>query len=141
HNETKKLFLIKNAAYFNERAFSQAILPNKDKSPRRTYLHELSKINLNLDFPNSSTSNVDVSEDNVQLSWFVVENQIKEELEEIKSSYNEFHILTYELDEAYQISKVMHYLPNPINNITYKIDVREYKVKLFRFVVKNKIKE
>ena len=77
HNETKKLFLIKNAAYFNEKTFSQAILPNKDKSPRRTYLHELSKINLNLDFPNSSTSNVDVSEDNVQLSWIVIENQIK----------------------------------------------------------------
>src|SRR5699024_12712050 len=52
----------------------------------------------------------------------LIENQIKEELEEIKSSYNEFHILTYELDEAYQISKIMHYLPNPINNIAYKIE-------------------
>ena len=41
---------------------------------------------------------------------------------QVQSSYNEFHILTYELDEAFQISKIMHYLPNPTDNIAYKIE-------------------
>lgn len=120
-DDTKKLFLIKNAAYFNEKAFSHAVLPNKNNSPRRTYLHELSKINLKLDFPNYEL-NLDSVEEDVQLSFFVVESKIKEELEQIQSSFNEFHIITYELDEAYQISKVMHYLPNPTNNIAYKVE-------------------
>lgn len=120
-NETKKLFLIKNAAYFNEKGFSQAVLPNKNQSAHRTYLHELSKINSKLEFPNNE-QNLFVSGEPVQLSLSIVENQIKEGLEQIQSSYNEFHILTYELDEAYQISKVMHYLPNPTDNIAYKIE-------------------
>lgn len=48
----KVLFLIKNAAYFNKNCFSQAVLPNKSKSSGRprTYLHELSKINQDLEF-------------------------------------------------------------------------------------------
>ncbi len=122
YGDTKKLFLIKNAAYFNENCFSQAILPNQKKSKgRRTYLHELSKINQSLEFtfdyqyqPSSQQSE--------QLSLFVTEERIKEELEQFQKNYNEFHILTYEIDDAYQISKIMHYLPNPENNIAYKIE-------------------
>ncbi len=45
-----------------------------------------------------------------------------DELENFKSSYTEFHILTYRLDEAYQISKIMHYLPNPNDNIAYEVE-------------------
>lgn len=124
--DTQKLFLIKNAAYFNENAFSKALSPNQNKSQQRTYLHELSKINQALQFP-SSESSIKVVEDNIQLSWFVAENQIKEALEQIQSSYNEFHILTYELDEAYQVSKIMHYLPNPKDNIAYQVaDLSKY---------------
>lgn len=44
------------------------------------------------------------------------------ELNEFKSEYNEFHILTYEIDHAFQISKIMHYLPNPANNIAYEVE-------------------
>lgn len=58
----------------------------------------------------------------MQLSLAIVEDQIKEGLEQIQSAYNEFHILTYELDEAYQIFRIMHYLPNPRNNIAYVVD-------------------
>jgi len=36
--------------------------------------------------------------------------------------YDEFHILTYEIDKALQISKIIHYLPNPQNNIAYEIE-------------------
>ncbi len=36
--------------------------------------------------------------------------------------YDEFHILTYALDDAYQMAKVLHYLPNPADNIAYLIE-------------------
>ncbi len=119
HGETKKLFLIKNAAYFDEKCFSQAKSPNSlANSSYRTYLHELSKINNGL-FPQSEEKLT--FEHPKQLSLFVAENQIKEELDHYQT-YDEFHILTYELDDAYQIAKIMHYLPNPEDNIAYKIE-------------------
>lgn len=129
HGETKKLFLIKNAAYFNENCFSQAVLPNnKSKDNRRTYLHELSKINQGLEFTSDTyTQNQYSSEQSEQLSLFIPEQLIKEELEQFQASYSEFHILTYKIDDAYQISEIMHFLPNPENNIAYKIeDLSEY---------------
>lgn len=63
-----------------------------------------------------------MSEQSVQLSFFVPENQINDELDQCKSFYNEFHILTYKIDEAYQISEIMHYLPNPEDNIAYLVE-------------------
>ncbi|MBE0336088.1 MULTISPECIES: spr1630 family ClpXP-sensitive toxin [Paenibacillus] len=123
HGDSKILFLIKNAAYFNENCFSQAKLPSNygRKGPRRTYLHELSKINKDLMFSPTQQSSK-TGEEPEQLSFLILESQVKDELESFKSSYNEFHILTYELDEAYQISEIMHYLPNPNNNIAYLIE-------------------
>lgn len=120
----KSLFLIKNAAYFNEKSFSHAVLPNKNsgREHRRTYLQELSKINKGLEFPSEENYPKITGEQSVQLSFFVPENQIKDELDQFQSLYNEFHILTYKIDEAYQISKIMHYLPNPANNIAYPIE-------------------
>ncbi|GAA0435790.1 hypothetical protein GCM10008983_10550 [Lentibacillus halophilus] len=122
HNDTKKLFLIKNAAYFNQNNFSHAVLPNKNKGQRRTYLHELSKINKSLNFPNTTSWYENPFERNEQLSLFIPKNQIEDELDQIKSSYNEFHILTYKIDDAYQISEIMHYLPNPEDNTAYPIE-------------------
>lgn len=119
HEETKKLFLIKNAAYFDEKCFSQAKSPNSlVDGHSRTYLHELSKINKD-SFPQSEEKLA--FEHSEQLSFFVTENQVKEELDHYQT-YDEFHILTYKLDEAYQVSKIMHYLPNPADNIAYKIE-------------------
>ena len=126
HGDSKILFLIKNAAYFNENCFSQAKLPSnrRKKGPWRTYLHELSKINNGLVFPSTQQSpNEEKEFDSYeQLSFLVFERQVIDELENFKSSYTEFHILTYELDEAYQISKIMHYLPNPNDNIAYEVE-------------------
>ncbi|MBY7145081.1 hypothetical protein KFZ56_18855 [Virgibacillus sp. NKC19-3] len=124
HDDTKKIFLIKNATYFNENNFSQAVLPNKDinQRVRRTYLHELSKINQNLDFPAAHSNQESRIEYSEQLSFFITEKQVKDELDQFKSSYNEFHILTYEIDAAYQISKIAHYLPNPDDNIAYMVE-------------------
>lgn len=126
HGNSKILFLIKNAAYFNDQCFSQAQLPvdgGKRNGVRRTYLYELAKINSKLVFPEyhkifNATNQME------QLSWSlcVSEDQIQEELLYFQSQYNEFHILTYQIDDAYQISKIMHYLPNPEDNIAYPIE-------------------
>jgi len=120
----KSLFLIKNAAYFNENCFSHAVLPNKDisREHRRTYLHELSKINNALEFPSKEKNPSITSEQNIQLSLFVPESQIQEELDQFRSFYNEFHVLTYKIDEAYQISEVMHFLPNSEDNVAYTVE-------------------
>ncbi|WP_017471483.1 hypothetical protein [Amphibacillus jilinensis] len=129
HGDTKKLFLIKNAAYFNEKGFSQAVLPNKNRSrgSRRTYLHELSKINQDIEFEKIPQNHENLIEQNEQLSLFVTEQQVKADLEHFQTEYNEFHILTYKIDDAFQISKIMHYLPNPEDNIAYRIqDLSEY---------------
>lgn len=123
YGETKKLFLIKNAAYFNEDSFSQAVSPNKNQGIRRTYLHELSKINKSLEFTNVvQQPPVNPIKQSEQLSWFVSEKEVKDELKEFQLSFNEFHILTYRIDEAYQISEIMHYLPNPEDNIAYRVE-------------------
>ncbi|TVX99129.1 hypothetical protein [Cohnella terricola] len=125
HGESKILFLIKNAAYFNEKCFSQSKLPaNKgNKGLHRTYLHELSKINKNLVFSDfHQVIDGETFEKYEQLSFFVSENRVKEELENFQSSYTEFHILTYALDEAYQIAEVKHYLPNPSDNVAYLVE-------------------
>lgn len=123
YGDTKKLFLIKNAAYFNENCFSQAVLPNRQrgKGRLRTYLHELSKINQGLEFTINNQYQPS-SQHGEQLSLFFTEEHIKRDLEHFQQNYNEFHILTYEIDDAYQISKIMHYLPNPEDNIAYRIE-------------------
>ncbi len=121
--DKKVLFLIKNAAYFDEKNFSQAILPSKrSNGHRRTYLHELSKINQNLEFPSIYQPQGNKDERNIQLSFYVLEDQVKEELNEFKLEYDEFHILTYKIDHAFQISNIIHYLPNPADNIAYEIE-------------------
>ncbi|TFJ92405.1 DUF5986 family protein [Lentibacillus salicampi] len=127
--DKKLLFLIKNAAYFNEDSFSHAVLPNRSKSDGhlRSYLHELSKINRGLEFSPSQQSQENTTEQSMQLSLFVPENQVKEELDRLQNVYNEFHILTYKIDKAYQISNIMHYLPNPDDNIAYRVeDLSDY---------------
>ncbi|MCF7758225.1 hypothetical protein MKY66_01255 [Paenibacillus sp. FSL R5-0766] len=129
HEESKVLFLIKNAAYFNENSFSSAKLPTgvDNKGAFRTYLHDLSKINNDLEFSLIQPRRNEHGElERVeQLSFPISESQVsrvKEELEHLASTYNEFHILTYAIDDAYQISKVQHYLPNPNDNIAYFIE-------------------
>ncbi|WP_046231759.1 hypothetical protein [Paenibacillus algorifonticola] len=126
NGDSKILFLIKNAAYFNEDCFSQATLPDESESKGslRTYLHELSKINKDLPFSSSEKSpkRAKQTERVEQLSLFILESKVKADLDNFKSSYNEFHILTYSIDEAYQISEVLHYLPNPNDNIAYLVE-------------------
>lgn len=121
----QSIFLIKNAAYFNEDSFSQAKLPTTGnrKGSKRTYLHELSKINSKIDFPISTQLSLDIfNEQTEQLTFYIPELLIKDDLQQLQSTYSEFHILTYSLDEAYQVSEIKHYLPNPNDNIAYLIE-------------------
>lgn len=128
HKDTKRLFLIKNAAYFNEECFAQAKLPTEDgrKGARRSYLEELSKINSELTFSSFNSYQVDGETGKLeyieQLSFFVSEKRIESELESLKEMCNEFHILTYTIDEAFQISEIRQYLPNPEDNKAYLVD-------------------
>ncbi|SEN53719.1 hypothetical protein SAMN04489762_2476 [Terribacillus saccharophilus] len=129
HGESKILFLSKNAAYFDENKFSQAVLPIEagKGSQRRTYLHELSKINSELEFPTIDLSKHTKVEQQEQLSLFVTKSEVIEELLQFKKEFNEFHILTYQLDDAYQLSEILHYLPNPATNVAYLIeDLTDY---------------
>ncbi|MCT2534757.1 hypothetical protein NC661_04545 [Aquibacillus koreensis] len=127
HGDKNQLFLIKNAAYFNEKCFSQALLPTTNKGQIRSYLHELSKINKDLTFENATPQEENSTEKSEQLSFFISERQVRNDLQDFQAAYDEFHILTYKIDDAYQIAEIMHYLPNPEDNIAYKIeDLSEY---------------
>lgn len=122
HQEKNNLFLIKNAAYFDEQAFSSSNTPSQRKGTHRTYLRELSKINKDLDFPSSTFINTSDGKIHEQLSLFVSEKTISKELHDFHSYYNQFHILTYSIDEAYQISSIKQYIPNPHDNIAYLVE-------------------
>ncbi|MDY0410169.1 hypothetical protein ACFFIS_15480 [Virgibacillus soli] len=120
----KKLFLLKNANYFNENSFSHAVLPHHNRKGKiRSYLHELSKINQNLEFPTDYTIDK-TNEQNEQLTFefYIPERRVRNDLKQFQSSYNEFHIITYKIDSVYQISEVRHFLPNPGNNIAYRVE-------------------
>lgn len=128
HGETKRLFLIKNNAYFDPESFSRATLPSSDgrKGAKRTYLHELSKINSDISFEQFGTYQVTDHFGDVnfleQPSFFTSEEMAKSDLQNLNKMYNEFHILTYTIDDAFQISEIKQYLPNPENNKAYLID-------------------
>lgn len=127
HEDKKILFLIQNAASFNEHNYSYATIPNssKGKGSRRTYLHELSKINYGLEFDDSILTRQELEEpfkQSKQLSLFMPEHIVMNDIDYFSKTYNEFHILTYRIDRAFQISEIIHYLPNPTNNKAYKIE-------------------
>ncbi|MNI35903.1 hypothetical protein D3C73_899400 [compost metagenome] len=121
-NESNILFLIKNAAYFDENAFSKSTLPSNRKGAHRTYLHELSKINTDLDFPSSTFITTNQGNTFEQLTLFVPERSVSKDIKEFHSYYNQFHILTYSIDDAYQISSINQYIPNPHDNIAYLVE-------------------
>lgn len=126
HGSTKILFLIKNAAYFNPDCFSQAKIPDHTgNKERRTYLYELSEINRNLTFSEKHLirKNGKKTEEVEQLSLFTSKSLMAAELEKVKAAaYTQFHIITYSIDDSYQIAEIMNYLPNPHDNIAYLVE-------------------
>lgn len=125
NDESKSLFLIKNAIYFNASSFanSKIPIPGKKQGNSRTYLQELSRINQHIDFSSRDKPSIGRQTKVEQLSLvYVAESEVKEQLELFQSEYKSFHILTYQLDYAHQITKIMHYLPNPGDNIAYPVE-------------------
>lgn len=123
YTDSKRLFIVKNATYFNENSFSNHISPNRSKGRTRSYLHELSKINHHITFPNTKQIQAEFTNSgSEQLVLYIPGTSIDDELESIKSTFEEFHVITYKIDASYQISEIIHYLPNPDDNIAYKIE-------------------
>lgn len=123
--QNKNLFLIKNAAYFDSASFTNAKIPipGKNQGHARTYLQELAKINQHIEFPSVNKQiESQLSETNQKPLLFLSEHAVMEQLELFKSEYKSFHILTYQLNTTQEIAAVMHYLPNPADNIAYKVE-------------------
>lgn len=119
--DTKSLFLIKNARYFD----SNAVDKGKDASGRvrkkkSAYMEEFININRNIAFPHINTNN----SQSLQLGLFdemPFEVISKESAIENVKSYDRFYIVTYEIDENYLISKILLWMPNPENNMAYLV--------------------
>lgn len=125
NDETKSLFLMKNADYFNPEFFarSKTPIPGQSTGNSRTYMQELAKINQRIEFSEDNKPGVSKYSNQSKLPLsYVPESQISEQLALFNSKYDSFHILTYKLDQAQQINEVMHYLPNPADNIAYLIE-------------------
>lgn len=127
--DKKILFLVMNAAYFDESRFSQEPLPDhKRKGTPRTYLYELSKINAGLAFKEGKYTPERQTEAIEQLALFEEEQLAFYELDDEAKVFNEFHVITYKIDSAFEITEIMHYLPNPENNKAYFIEVLSHYI-------------
>lgn len=130
HHETESVFLMKNASSFNPESFanSKIPIPGQSRGNSRTYLQELALINREIKF--SEDNKPDTSKPLNQgesLLSYIRKDQISEQLTLFKSKYHSFHVLTYQLDRVQQVSQIMHYAPNPANNIAYLIeDLSDY---------------
>lgn len=125
HGEDKKLFIIKNQKYFNEKDFARGKTPLNTKQPKRSnYLTELSMINDNIDFAKIQREH-DLQQGREQLIIDLgFENEILEApaAAEFVSQFNEFYIVTYLIDEDHKISEITHYMPNPHDGKAIKIE-------------------
>lgn len=129
NDETKSLFLIKNAGYFNQPGFSNSriLIPESSQGNSLTYLQELAKMNQGIDFSTKYQleESYDLDQGNLTLTY--TETQKSEQLPLLRSEYDSFHILTYQLDRAHQIKQIMHYLPDPVDNVGYLLkDLSNY---------------
>lgn len=125
HAEDKKLFIIKNQKYFNEKDFARGKTPlNTKQLNRSNYLSELSMINNDIDFDKIQREN-DLHQGKEQLIIDLgFENEILEvaATEEFVAQFKEFYIVTYLIDEDHKISEITHYMPNPHDGKAIKIE-------------------
>lgn len=126
HDDDKLMFVIKDAAYFLPTGFTQSRLPNPliQSSSQRTYLHELSRLNQHIIFSDDHKEPSFVFEEEMQQGEFDfgLEQNQGSPAADFFSHINEFHILTYALDSHHQMSEIMHYLPNPDDNLAYVVE-------------------
>ncbi|QQK76482.1 hypothetical protein HUG15_13510 [Salicibibacter cibarius] len=122
------MFIIKNGKYFDEENFTRRKgMPRENTDPEReTYLKRLSHINNNVAFP-EEPSLFTTAQKKEYLTLFDDEQLEEPQARELEEKFNHFYIITYEIDEAFAISKIRMLMPNPQDNQAYEIeDLSEY---------------
>ncbi len=125
HDGDAKLIIIRNQKYFNEDDFAKGRTPLKGKSQEKpaSYLKQLSKINTNIDFEKIKEDNQMNETEQILLDLGVESLNSSALIEEgIVSRFKEFYIVTYLIDDNFQISEINHFMPNPHNGQAVKID-------------------
>lgn len=132
--DTKSMFIVKNAKYFNSENFpkGKGIKVNKKRNNDENYLKKLSEINYNIDFPADSlfskkyygVETLSIFDDNI------LKSLEKTEVSKLKKEYEKFYIVTYEIDEAYMISEIKVWMPNPVNDRAYEVDDLSHLIEL-----------
>ncbi|ALX50116.1 hypothetical protein AOX59_16955 [Lentibacillus amyloliquefaciens] len=123
----KRMFIIKNAKYFDEDDFPHRkdVRGQKHKaSDKETYLKRLSRINSNVDFPEEPTLFPEEKENKIMS---IFGDETLKELEdpqarELEYKFNQFYIITYEIDESFAISNIRMLMPNPDNDKAYEVE-------------------
>lgn len=126
HNdgEGNRMFMIKNAKYFNVKEFDRSKTPlgEKTSSKRTNYILELSKANSAIQFKeHAETSSQEQLTLVVDLGFHHLEES-NDVAQELSKAFNEFHIITYSTDEANQINEIKQYMPNPIDKKAYLVN-------------------
>ncbi|WP_214708654.1 MULTISPECIES: hypothetical protein [unclassified Exiguobacterium] len=118
-----RIFIVRNARYFNEQQFDRPRTPRQTSTSRRTnYLLELSNSNRNVNFTDSGDSTETISEQlEIELGFVNPESSI-ETAQDLSQEVSEFHIITYSIDEANQIEEIRHVMPNPLNRRAYLVN-------------------
>lgn len=127
----RKMFIVKNAKYFDEENFpgGRGIRGQKRSGHEENYLKKLSRINKDIDFPGQLSL---IPANNKDENYVIFDDQIMKDLDEsqvrnLENEYDQFYIITYEIDEGYMISKIRLLMPNAFDNKAYEVqDLSEF---------------
>lgn len=121
----KRMFIIKNAKYFDENDFPRAkgIRKQEQGTDNETYLKKLSRINSQVDFPEEQSL---FSKDELEMVS-IFDEATRKQLDEsdarmLEEAFDLFYIITYEIDESHALSKIKVLMPNPHNDQAYVVD-------------------
>lgn len=127
-SEDKSMFIIKNSKYFNEENFpgGKGIDGNKKRKKNdENYLKKLSRVNWKINFPETPTL-LPKEKGSVEFLTLFDDNTMKSledtEVSRLKEEYDKFYIVTYEIDEAFMISKISVWMPNPNDEKAYLVE-------------------
>lgn len=120
------MFIIKNAKYFDDEDFPRGkeVRGQKQKAEKETYLKRLSRINKQVEFPEEPTIFPKDVEKKIMSIFDDETLKLLEEPQalELEKEFNQFYIVTYEIDEWFAISKIRMLMPNPYNDKAYEIE-------------------
>ncbi|MCU7711136.1 hypothetical protein OK414_03630 [Priestia sp. JV24] len=126
--QEKSMFIIKNAKYFNADNFpgGKGIKGDKRRNTdEENYLKKLSRINRNIDFPEELSLFPKETEMPEIMSIFddnVMKSLEDTEVTRLQQAFDKFYMVTYEIDEAFMISSIQVWMPNPVDNKAYPVD-------------------